>query len=87
MQDRLEWAGVHGARMQAAAALGDHEKANQAHIKMTELLFPYVAAHRRKFEVDASEFLKKMRGLKIVFRRADRDPAQDEQLLMQHSRR
>jgi len=87
VQDRLEWATVHSARMQAAASLGDHEKANQAHIQLTELLFPYVATHRRKFEEDASKFLEHMRGLKIVFRRADRDPAHDEQMMRQHSRR
>ena len=83
----MKWAKVHGARMQAAAALGDSENANQAHVKMTELMFPYVAEHRRKFEEDATELLKRMRDVKIVFRRADRDPAQDEQMLHQHSRR
>lgn len=87
MQDKLAWADVFKARMQAAASLGDHEKANQAHIKMTELLFPYVAEHRRRFEEDASELLKSLRGTKIVFRKADTDPARAEAALHQASRR
>ena len=87
MQDRLKWAEVCKARMQAAASLGDHERANSAHIKMTELLFPYVAEHRRRFEVDATKLLEHMRGMQIVFRRADTDPAQAEAVMHQLSRR
>jgi len=73
--------------MLAAASLGDHEKASEAHVQLMELKFPYVAAHRRKFEEDASDFLKKMRGVGIRFRAASRDPAVDEQMLRQASRR
>lgn len=73
--------------MLAAANLGDHEKANEAHIKMMELKFPPVAEHRRRFEEEASQFLKKIRNLKIKFRAADRDPALDESLLRQASGR
>lgn len=72
--------------MHAAAALGDHEKASESHIKMMELRFPQVAEHRRKFEEDASNFLEKIRDLKIVFRAANRDPAQDEALLRRYSK-
>jgi hypothetical protein len=87
MQDKLEWADVFASRMMAAAALGDHEKATEAHIKMMELRFPQVAEHRRKFEEDASELLKKVRNMKIMFRAVDRDPSIDEELLRRHSGR
>lgn len=87
MQDRLKWAEVYKHRMQAAAALGDGESANGAHVKMTELMFPYVAEHRRRFEEDATKLLQHLRGVQILFRRADADPAQAESLLHKISSR
>lgn len=56
--------------MQAAAALGNGDFAQQCASKLASLLCPYLEDEREQFEQSAAEQLEQLRNIKFRFRRA-----------------